>query len=55
MPVDAWVESIPYRETRQYVKIVLAEWGEYRALDGEPPPPVDPARAMPAPGPGVRF
>jgi soluble lytic murein transglycosylase len=55
MPLDAWVESIPYRETRQYVKIVLAEWGAYRALAGEPPPPIDPARPVPAPGPGAAF
>lgn len=55
MPVDAWVESIPYRETRQYVKIVLAEWAAYRALAGEPPPPIDPARKIAPPGPGVAF
>jgi soluble lytic murein transglycosylase len=24
LPVDAWIESIPYRETREYVKAVLA-------------------------------
>jgi soluble lytic murein transglycosylase len=24
LPVDAWIESIPYRETRDYVKAVLA-------------------------------
>jgi soluble lytic murein transglycosylase len=55
MPIDAWVESIPYRETRQYVKIVLSEWDVYRALAGEPPPPLDPLRPTPAPGPGVAF
>lgn len=55
MPLDAWVESIPYRETRQYVKIVLAEWAVYRALAGEPPPPVDPSRRIAPPGPGVAF
>ena len=55
MPLDAWVESIPYRETRQYVKIVLSEWAAYRALEGEPPPPVDPGRKI-APAPeGVAF
>ena len=26
MPLDAWVESIPFRETRGYVKIVLSDW-----------------------------
>jgi soluble lytic murein transglycosylase len=55
MPLDEWVESIPYRETRQYVKIVLSEWAAYRALAGEAPPPTDPARKMIAPGPGVAF
>jgi soluble lytic murein transglycosylase len=55
MPLDAWVESIPYRETRQYVKIVMSEWAAYRALEGEPPPPIDPGRQVPAPGPGVAF
>jgi len=55
MPVDEWVESIPYRETRQYVKIVLSEWDAYRALGGDSSPPVDPGRAVPAPGPGVGF
>jgi soluble lytic murein transglycosylase len=55
MPLDEWVESIPYRETRQYVKIVLSEWDAYRALAGEPPPAVDPASRVPAPGAGVAF
>ena len=55
MPLDAWIESIPYRETRQYVKIVLSEWAAYRALAGEPPPPVDPARKVAVPAPGVAF
>ena len=55
MPLDAWVESIPYRETRQYVKIVMSEWAAYRALEGEPPPPIDPGRKVTAPGPGVAF
>lgn len=55
MPLDEWVECIPYRETRQYVKIVLSEWDTYRALAGEPPPPVQPGRPVPAPAPGVGF
>jgi soluble lytic murein transglycosylase len=55
MPLDEWVESIPYRETRQYVKIVMSEWDAYRALAGVPTPPVDPGRPVPAPGPGVAF
>jgi soluble lytic murein transglycosylase len=55
MPLDAWVESIPYRETRQYVKIVIPEWDTYRALAGEEPPPIDPARPVAAPAAGVAF
>ena len=55
MSLDEWVESIPYRETRQYVKIVMSEWDAYRALAGDASPPVDPGRAVPAPGPGVGF
>jgi peptidoglycan lytic transglycosylase len=55
MPLDEWVECIPYRETRQYVKIVLAEWDAYRALAGEAAPPIDPGRPIPAPAAGVAF
>ncbi|HEX9049143.1 MAG TPA: transglycosylase SLT domain-containing protein, partial [Anaeromyxobacter sp.] len=55
MPLDAWVESIPYRETRQYVKVVMSEWTAYRALEGEPPPPIDPGRKVAPPGPGIAF
>jgi len=55
MPLDAWVESIPYRETRGYVKVVLAEWDVYRAVAGEPTPPIDPDRRVKAPASGVAF
>ncbi len=55
MPLDAWVESIPYRETRGYVKVVLAEWDAYRAVAGEATPPLDPDRRVKAPAPGVAF
>ncbi|BDG06455.1 hypothetical protein AMOR_54510 [Anaeromyxobacter oryzae] len=55
MPLDAWVESIPYRETRQYVKIVLSDWDVYRALAGEPAAPVDPLHPVAAPPFGVAF
>ncbi len=55
MALDAWIESIPYRETRQYVKVVLAEWDTYRAIAGEPGPALDPDRPV-APAPrGVAF
>ncbi len=47
----AFVESIPYMETRSYVKRVLRNYGEYRRLyggaDSAPLPPVAPA-ASPA-------
>jgi soluble lytic murein transglycosylase len=55
MPLDEWVECIPFRETRQYVKVVLSEWDVYRELSGAPPPPIDPSRPVPAPLPGVEF
>ncbi|ACL65686.1 Lytic transglycosylase catalytic [Anaeromyxobacter dehalogenans 2CP-1] len=55
MPLDAWVECIPYRETRQYVKVVLSDWDVYRRLSGGPAAPIDPARPVAAPAPGVGF
>jgi soluble lytic murein transglycosylase len=54
-PLDAWVESVPWRETRQYVKIVLPVRAVYRALRGEPPEPVDPGRPVAPARPGVAF
>jgi soluble lytic murein transglycosylase len=55
LPLDAWVESIPYRETRQYVKVVMAEWDAYRAIAGEAAPPIDPEWRVTAVPPGVAF
>lgn len=55
MPLDEWVEEIPYRETRPYVRGVLADWARYRSLGGEPPPPLDPAAPVDQPAPGVAF
>jgi soluble lytic murein transglycosylase len=55
LPLDAWVESIPWRETRQYVKGVVAEWDVYRAVRGDPPIPLDPDRHVVAPASGVSF
>jgi soluble lytic murein transglycosylase len=55
MPLDAWVESIPYRETRQYVKVVVAEWDAYRALSGERGPPIDPDHRVVPAAHGVGF
>jgi soluble lytic murein transglycosylase len=33
-PLDEWVEDIPYRETRRYVKAVAGAWSAYRFLAG---------------------
>jgi soluble lytic murein transglycosylase len=55
LPLDEWVEAIPYRETRQYVRGVAADWARYRALHGAGPPPLDPAAPVRAPAPGVAF
>jgi len=33
LPLDAWVEAIPYRETRRYTRRVLQTYGFYRWLD----------------------
>jgi soluble lytic murein transglycosylase len=55
LPLDEWVEAIPYRETRQYVRGVAADWARYRALHGAAPPPLDPAAPVRAPAPGVAF
>ena len=32
--VEAWVEQIPYDETRQYVKRVMFSWDEYKRIYG---------------------
>ena len=55
MPLDEWVEEIPYRETRRYVRSVLADWARYRSLDGRTPPPLDPAAPITPPAAGVTF
>jgi peptidoglycan lytic transglycosylase len=34
--LEAWVEQIPFDETRQYVKRVMLSWDEYRRLYGTP-------------------
>jgi hypothetical protein len=33
LALDAWVEAIPYRETRRYTRRVLQAYGFYRWLD----------------------
>jgi len=54
LPLDEWVEAIPYRETRAYLKAVLSAREVYRRLGGLPPD-LDPARPVGAPGDGVAF
>lgn len=55
LPLDAWVESIPFRETREYVRAVIENWARARSAAGERPPRVDPdALVKPPPG-GVAF
>ena len=44
-PLDEFVERIPFRETRGYVKAVLANDAGYRALFGEEGPLIDARRA----------
>jgi soluble lytic murein transglycosylase len=53
-PLDEWVEDVPYKETRIYLKTVLAAREVYRRLAGLPPA-LDPASPVPAPVPGVAF
>ena len=52
-PLDRWVEEIPYRETRTYVKVVLGAWSAYRLLAGGSAPAL--ADAVPSPQPGAAF
>ena len=55
LPLDAWVESIPFRETRQYVRAVVENWAGARAASGEPPLEIDPEPAVPDAGPWRRI
>ena len=32
--LDEWVEDVPYRETRRYIKVVVGAWSAYRILAG---------------------
>ena len=51
--LDEWVESIPYRETRRYVKAVMGAWSAYRILAGGSPPRL--SETVPAPKAGAQF
>jgi len=52
-PLDRWVEEIPYRETRSYVKVVLGAWSAYRILAGGSAPAL--SDTIPIPKPGAAF
>ena len=52
-PLDEWVEDIPYRETRRYVKIVIGSWSAYRILAGGASPKL--SATIPEPRPGANF
>lgn len=53
LALDEWVEAIPWRETRNYVKAVVGNWATFRALERKPRPQL--AAELPAPGDGVDF
>jgi soluble lytic murein transglycosylase len=53
-PLDEWVENVPYKETRTYLKAVLAAREVYRRREGLPPL-LDPAAAVGPAGVGVSF
>ena len=52
-PLDIWVEEIPFRETRRYVKIVIGAWSAYRQLAGGGPPLL--SATVPAAESGAEF
>jgi len=52
-PIDEWVEDIPYRETRRYVKVVAGAWSAYRILAGGGAPKL--MATVPAPKDGANF
>lgn len=52
-PLDQWIEEIPFKETRGYVKQVTADLFIYRQLYGGPEGRL--SLAVPVPGKGVDF
>jgi len=52
-PLDAFIEDVPYKETRRYVKAVVGAWSAYRILAGGSPPRL--AETVPTPRAGVNF
>ena len=53
-PLDEWVENVPYKETRIYLKTVLSTREVYRRRIGLSPS-LDPATLVPASVAGVAF
>jgi soluble lytic murein transglycosylase len=51
--LDEWVEDIPYRETRRYVKVVIGAWSAYRILAGGTAPTI--SATVPTPKSGANF
>jgi soluble lytic murein transglycosylase len=49
LDMDEFIETIPFDETRNYTKRVLASYFAYSWLYGEKPVPAVPLRARPAP------
>lgn len=55
-PLDEFVERVPYRETRRYIRRVLETYFVYRYLYGSPPPILSAQVVAPLdPEAGVRF
>ncbi len=55
LPLDEWVENLPFRETRRYVKAVLADAGVYRWLYLGGDLHLDGMARMPPPAVGAGF
>lgn len=53
LPLDEWVEKIPWRETRGYVKAVVSNHATYLALEGRAPPTL--SLELPTPRDGIDF
>jgi len=47
VPTDEWIESVPYRETRRYIKRVSKTWQTYHLLYDEGPAFPEHARYVP--------
>ena len=52
-PIDQWVEDLPYRETRKYIKVIVGAWSAYRILAGGSPPRL--LATVPKLKPGAAF